>query len=223
MRQASQRSRIAASNRGTIPRSKDTQGVLTAVRMKTHLAALGLDPTAAVNRALTGNPEGAGEGEEGAEKKGRKRGRSVEGRRDEERMIEEAKMEVGGKRGRGRSKSVPRLGDDDDDADMAVDGEEGAASGRRLKKRLRLMSRSRTRSLSRGRTGGSVEGAIGEVVPGEGFKDRQQKVKAVKLGRVSLRQKNQQAKRGEADRTVVNLRPKHLFSGKRSAGKTDRR
>ena len=64
MRQASQRSRIAASNRGTIPRSKDTQGVLTAVRMKTHLAALGLDPTAAVNRALTGNPEGAGEGEE---------------------------------------------------------------------------------------------------------------------------------------------------------------
>ena len=61
------------------------------------------------------------------------------------------------------------------------------------------------------------------MVPGEGFKDRQQKVKAVKLGRVSLRQKNQQAKRGEADRTVVNLRPKHLFSGKRSAGKTDRR
>lgn len=35
--------------------------------------------------------------------------------------------------------------------------------------------------------------------------------------------KTQGKKNGEADRTIYNLRPKHLFSGKRGMGKTDRR
>jgi len=32
-----------------------------------------------------------------------------------------------------------------------------------------------------------------------------------------------EAKKGEADRTIVDLMPKHLFSGKRGIGKADRR
>lgn len=32
-----------------------------------------------------------------------------------------------------------------------------------------------------------------------------------------------EGKKGEADRVILNLMPKHLFSGKRSNGKADRR
>ena len=62
-----------------------------------------------------------------------------------------------------------------------------------------------------------------EAQPGEGFKDTAQKMKAVKLGKKAVKQRNKDAKKGEADRVVYNLKPKHLFSGKRSTGKTDRR
>jgi len=43
-----------------------------------------------------------------------------------------------------------------------------------------------------------------------------------------LRQKIQrewrnEGKKGESDRTIVNLMPKHLYSGKRGVGKNERR
>ncbi|KAL3501233.1 hypothetical protein ACH5RR_035682 [Cinchona calisaya] len=79
-------------------------------------------------------------------------------------------------------------------------------------KKLRL--RSRSRSMSRPPT---------EVVPGEGFKDSAQKVKAVILAKKSVMKRNKNARRGEADRVIPSLKPKHLFSGKRSIGKTQRR
>ncbi|OMO61007.1 hypothetical protein COLO4_33612 [Corchorus olitorius] len=60
-------------------------------------------------------------------------------------------------------------------------------------------------------------------VPGEGFKDFAQKVKAHKLAKKSVKKRNKDARRGEADRVVPTLKPKHLFSGKRSIGKTQRR
>jgi len=62
-----------------------------------------------------------------------------------------------------------------------------------------------------------------EVVPGEGFKDSAQKIKAIKLAKKSVKKRNKDARRGEADRVIPNLKPKHLFSGKRSTGKTERR
>nr|KYP49396.1 putative nucleolar GTP-binding protein 1 [Cajanus cajan] len=62
-----------------------------------------------------------------------------------------------------------------------------------------------------------------EVVPGEGFKDSAQKIKAIKLAKKSVKKRNKDARRGESDRVIPNLKPKHLFSGKRSSGKTDRR
>ncbi len=34
---------------------------------------------------------------------------------------------------------------------------------------------------------------------------------------------NRDAKKGEADRDIICKKPKHLFSGKRKMGKTDRR
>ncbi|KAL5718183.1 hypothetical protein ACHQM5_011116 [Ranunculus cassubicifolius] len=96
------------------------------------------------------------------------------------------------------------------DRSVAVEGD--AMDVDQPSKRLRVVSRSR--SLSRPR---------GEVVPGEGFKDSAQKLTALKKAYKSNKERNKQARRGEADRVIPTLRPKHLFSGKRGVGKTDRR
>ncbi|CAI0628648.1 unnamed protein product [Linum tenue] len=86
------------------------------------------------------------------------------------------------------------------------------------RKKLRLRSRSMSRSRSV-----LSQRPLGEVVPGEGFKDSAQKMKAVTMARNATKKRNKDARRGEADRVIPTLRPKHLFSGKRSIGKTDRR
>lgn len=59
--------------------------------------------------------------------------------------------------------------------------------------------------------------------PGEGYRDEFQKMRAVKLARKSLRRFAVEARKGEGDRTIPNLKPKHLFSGIRTNGKTQRR
>ncbi|CBI24980.3 unnamed protein product, partial [Vitis vinifera] len=61
-----------------------------------------------------------------------------------------------------------------------------------------------------------------EVDPG-GARSSPQQVKALKLGKKSVKKRNKDARRGEADRVIPTLKPKHLFSGKRSIGKTGRR
>lgn len=111
-------------------------------------------------------------------------------------------------RGRKRERSVD-WGDKDNDDAMDMDMDQP-----NKKLRLRSMSRPRSRSSSR---------PPSEVAPGEGFKDSAQKVKAIKLGKKSVKKRNKDARRGEADRVIPTLKPKHLFSGKRSIGKTDRR
>ncbi|KAF2317747.1 hypothetical protein GH714_039745 [Hevea brasiliensis] len=110
------------------------------------------------------------------------------------------------RRGRKRERSLDKGDNDAGDAmDMDVDQQN---------KKLRIRSRSRSRSKSR---------PPGEVAPGEGFKDSAQKVKALKLAKKSVKKRNKDARRGEADRVIPSLKPKHLFSGKRSIGKTQRR
>ncbi|XP_068325934.1 nucleolar GTP-binding protein 1-like [Pyrus communis] len=107
-------------------------------------------------------------------------------------------------RGRKRERSVDR-GDNDDGDAMDVDTPN---------KKQRMLSRSHSRSRSRPPT---------EVAPGEGFKDSNQKAKALQKARKSNKNRNKDARRGEADRVIPTLKPKHLFSGKRSIGKTQRR
>lgn len=83
------------------------------------------------------------------------------------------------------------------------------------KKRLHS---SKSRSLSRGRTASLVKPATGS-----GLKDIRQRNKAMKIGDRSQRRKNKQARKGEGDRHIPNLKPKHLFTGIRGIGKTTRR
>ncbi|KAB1227665.1 Nucleolar GTP-binding protein 1 [Morella rubra] len=96
-------------------------------------------------------------------------------------------------RGRKRERSPERGANSGDDMDMDVDTPN---------KKLRLRSSSRSRSTSR---------PPGEIVPGEGFKDSSQKVKAVKLAKKSAKKRNKNARRGEADRVIPTLKPKFVF------------
>ncbi|XP_078445675.1 nucleolar GTP-binding protein [Wolffia australiana] len=160
--QAHRIKKSTAESRPTVPRKFDKDRSFTSNRMGRTLSNLGLDPSAAMNRARS-------------------------------------KSRVGRKRERSLSR------DGDKVADMDVD---------QPNKKLRLRSVSRSRSRSR---------PPGEVIPGEGFRDSAQKVKAVKLSKKAVKVRNKAARRGEADRVIPNLKPKHLFSGKRSIGKTTRR
>lgn len=111
---------------------------------------------------------------------------------------------------RARSRSLSRKGRKRERS-LAADGEEAMdIDDEHKSKKLRTRSRSRSRLPV-------------EVTPGEGFKDSAQKVSAIKIKRKSEKSRNKAARRGEADRVIPTLKPKHLFSGKRSSGKTQRR
>ncbi|OCH88156.1 GTP binding protein 4 [Obba rivulosa] len=97
-----------------------------------------------------------------------------------------------------------------EDAWMDVDGEEGAAPNKRAKA-----------------NSGAVV-AKGKHEPRSnrqlaGMRDDAQASKAVKLRNLGQRERNMLAKAGESDRAIKVKMPKHLFSGKRKMGKTNRR
>ncbi|CAM8927255.1 unnamed protein product [Rhodiola kirilowii] len=150
-----------AESRPTVPRKFDKERKFTSERMGRQLSALGIDPSAAIDRARS-------------KSRGRKRERSVGG---------------------------------DDEDKMDIDQQSNK------KQRMRSHSRSMSR-MSRPPT---------EFQPGEGYKDKEQKGKALKLFKNSAQKRNKDARRGESDRVIPTLKPKHLYSGKRSNGKTDRR
>ena len=57
----------------------------------------------------------------------------------------------------------------------------------------------------------------------DGVRDVAMKQKAVKMSDQAQKKRNKLAKAGEGDRVINTKKPKHLFSGKRGIGKTDRR
>ncbi|XP_074560104.1 nucleolar GTP-binding protein 1 [Curcuma longa] len=159
-----------AESRPVVPRKFDKDRKYTTDRMGRELSALGMDPSAAVNRARSRS----------LSRRGRKRDRSLAGQGEE-----------------GES--------------MDIDTEQ---SNKKLRVRSRSMSASRSRTLTV---------APGVFTPGEGFRDAVQKQQALKIAKKSVRQRNKAARKGEGDRVIPNLKPKHLYSGKRGIGKTTRR
>jgi nucleolar GTP-binding protein len=85
----------------------------------------------------------------------------------------------------------------------------------RSRKRDRSRSRSEldSRGLSRSRT----------VSQSRAFKDDESLTKAERLAKKARRSYSRDGRKGEADRHIFDLKPKHLYSGKRGIGKTDRR
>jgi len=114
-------------------------------------------------------------------------------------------------------------------------------AGERVRERERSRSRSRSRSESRvGRKRSRSESKGPDSIekeqraskmrraasrtprPGEGLSITQ-KAKAEALAHRAMYERGKDARKGEGDRTIYDLKPKHLFAGKRKAGKTDRR
>eukprot|EP01112_Ceratiomyxa_fruticulosa_P010952 TRINITY_DN2928_c0_g1_i2.p1 TRINITY_DN2928_c0_g1~~TRINITY_DN2928_c0_g1_i2.p1 ORF type:complete len:264 (+),score=70.28 TRINITY_DN2928_c0_g1_i2:278-1069(+) len=82
--------------------------------------------------------------------------------------------------------------------------------------RERSQSRGLSRSLSR-----SSLGRTSSPKPGGGYHDLLEKIRAIKKARRSQRVPNKAAKKGEGDRVILNMKPKHLLSGKGGIGKRD--
>lgn len=112
------------------------------------------------------------------------------------------------------------LGMQKDDANELV--ERAARHTRKKRQRSESAGVSLARSESLGRSASRSRSV--SVAPGEGFADARQKSKAIELGRKRFRSGvDALSRRGEADRAIFNKMPKHLNSGKRGIGKTDRR
>lgn len=92
------------------------------------------------------------------------------------------------------------------------------------------MHETRSRSLNRPEIKRKREDSEGNVrssskVPRDqsGVRDVAMAKKARKITKIGQRKINLGGKKGESDRSIAVKKPKHLFSGKRSTGKTDRR
>ncbi|PGH11003.1 hypothetical protein AJ79_05154 [Helicocarpus griseus UAMH5409] len=107
-------------------------------------------------------------------------------------------------RGRTATRDEMDTGDADGDA-MDVDDADAA--------RKELVQRARSRARSQAPTNRLVDGIT----------DMKSRSKADKLAKLSQKKMNRMARQGEADRHTSAALPKHLFSGKRGMGKTQRR
>lgn len=124
-------------------------------------------------------------------------------------------------RGKKRGRSIRRGGDAADssnaDGDVAMEGASHVA------KRARSQSAvGRSKSRSRSVVPRSREGTL-EVSAGDPYASSAQKKQALVKAAKGQRKMQRVGKLGESDRKIVDLKPKHLFSGKRGVGKTDRR
>lgn len=114
------------------------------------------------------------------------------------------------------------LGVDHEDASEVVGRVVARAGRKRSRSENRSVSLARQETAKRTRSDSRARSV--SVVPGEGFKDVAQKKQALEKQRKKLRAGvGKMARKGEADRSIPTLKPKHLFSGKRGIGKTDRR
>jgi len=130
-------------------------------------------------------------------------------------LLAKAKGMLGQKRGAGEMElDGEEDGEDawgsegEDDEEMEIEGGEGAATKKR---------RTSTSIVSKGKR---TPGTDRQVA---GLKDAEQAAKAVRLRELAQREPNRMAKASESDRMIRTKMPKHLFSGKRKGGKTNRR
>ncbi|XP_070775300.1 GTP-binding protein 4 [Enoplosus armatus] len=113
-------------------------------------------------------------------------------------------------------KEMGDLGLDMNDKDESHYAQQARRSRSVTKKRKREVSApptSKTRSQSASRPPRDQSG----------LRDPKMAKKAKKMMKNSQKDMNRQGKKGEADRHVFDLKPKHLLAGKRKSGTTDRR
>ncbi|XP_039267970.2 GTP-binding protein 4-like [Styela clava] len=103
----------------------------------------------------------------------------------------------------------------------------------RGRKQGHFRSRSKTRNLKRKRDPSAMDTSVARANSRvrsqsrnrdeSGIRDPVMREKARKLAKISQRKMIQMGKAGESDRHIHEKRPKHLFTGKRGVGKTERR
>lgn len=103
------------------------------------------------------------------------------------------------------------------DEDTHLNQMRSRSKSRKALKRKREESRDVDKPRSRSR---SVSKAPRDQ---SGVRDAKMARKVKTIGRKAQVPRNREAKKGEGDRVILNMKPKHLFAGKRKGGKTDRR
>ncbi|XP_048462157.1 GTP-binding protein 4 [Rhincodon typus] len=103
--------------------------------------------------------------------------------------------------------------DDKDDTHYAVQARRSRSVTRKRKREESQPPTSKVRSRSISRTPRDLSGV----------RDEKMLKKVKKMMKNSQQDMNRMGKKGEADRHVFDLKPKHLFAGKRKMGRTDRR
>jgi nucleolar GTP-binding protein len=128
-------------------------------------------------------------------------------------------IDDGGRVGRKRKRSMSDGEDDYDEVDQASGrGKSTQSTGQKKRSmtpaQLKITARSKLRSMSKGRREGSVpQPHPTRVVPEE----------QIRLAKKINKRFKHTVHVNEADRHVSVKRPKHMFAGKRSNGKNDRR
>merc|ERR1719468_664969 len=111
---------------------------------------------------------------------------------------------------------------DDEDIEMASDDEGKQRSRSAIKKivKKRKMEKSEARSQS---AAAHRSKSLNTPRDKSGIRDPIEMEKAKRKAKLGQRKMNYMGKAGESDRHIHAKMPKHLFSGKRKQGKTDRR
>lgn len=122
--------------------------------------------------------------------------------------------------GRKRERSVSRLRTEFEELGVDMSNKGGAHFSRTKSRSASRPPIKKARSDSTGRVSSSSR-----VTPRDqsGIRNVELKAKAKKMGHKAQGKMNQFGKAGEADRHIAVKMPRHLYSGKRGIGKTDRR
>ena len=122
--------------------------------------------------------------------------------------------------GRKRERSVSRLRSEFEDLGVDMSNKKGAHFARTVSRSASRPPLKKARADSTGRVRSSSR-----VTPRDesGIRSGEMKTKAKKMGHKAQNKMNQFGKAGEADRHIAVKMPKHLYTGKRGIGKTDRR
>jgi len=116
-----------------------------------------------------------------------------------------------------RTRSVSRLRSEMKQLGVELGNEKAHFDDARVGRTVRSVKRKREDSEGRVRSSSRTPRDV------SGVRDVKMRKKANKLAKLSQRGGNRIGKKGEGDRRILNMKPKHLFTGKRSIGKNTRR
>ncbi|XP_069119570.1 GTP-binding protein 4-like [Argopecten irradians] len=109
--------------------------------------------------------------------------------------------------------------------DMGVEMEEGTHLARARSRSASKQAMKRKRSESTAMETSTTRSRSSSKMPRDrsGVRDVVMATKVKKIARKAQVPRNRDAKKGEGDRVILNMMPKHLYAGKRGTGKTQRR